>query len=244
MKIRAIVLSFDKHRPLVDHMIFKYEEVWPQHPFIFRIPYQNLNNTDNQNREYVECPPDIKGTVLTLLSGLDDDEWIYWCIDDKYPIFLDLSKIEQVIDWVAKVSSNQCSGVLFCRCRKTLNGKALRQEQLIDTWSNIYLRRKDYSQIWIHQFLRVKVLQHLFINFPDEILKARMMDDLKKRVVLPESHQLFVTSENFAVFGESTLGGTLTLNCYQSIQEHNLVLPSIPVDLERTIIMGEARNQF
>jgi hypothetical protein len=180
-EIKAIVLSFDKYRPLADHMIFKYEQVWTQYPFRFRIPYQNVSLNDNQNCEYIECPPDIKSTALTLLSGLEDEEWIYWCIDDKYPITLDVARIRQIASWILEVSPDQCSGVLFCRCRSTLDGKALRQEKLSDSFNNTYLRRKDYSQIWIHQFLRVKVLRYLFNQFPDEIPTAKAMDDFKKK---------------------------------------------------------------
>jgi hypothetical protein len=240
-KMKAIVLSFDRYRPLADHMIFKYEEIWTQHPFKFRIPYQDANLNHLQNCEYIKSPADIKSTVLALLSGLGDEEWIYWCIDDKYPIRLELSRIQQITSWIHELSPQQCSGVLFCRCRSTLDGKALRQETLNDSSNHIYLRRKDYSQIWIHQFLRVKVLRHLFNHFPNEIPNAKAMDDFKKKVILPESHRLFVTDQNLAVFGESTSRGMLTSNCHQSIWENGLTLPDIPVD-NKTIVMGALQN--
>jgi hypothetical protein len=242
--MKAIVLTYDKYRTLTEHMILKYQQLWPNYPFCFRIPYQNLPGENTSKCEYIHCPIDIKGTVLTLLQDLNDDEWIYWCIDDKYPIFLDLPRIEVVMNWAINSSSNQCSSVLFCRIRDVLNGKALRQNwigkdvKLRDSFGNCYLLRKNYEQIWIHQFLRVKVIRYLFEELPDTIENAKVMDSLKYKVSLPESHRLFVTKENLAIFGESTSRGKLTLNCYESIVRNNLPLPKLALDEDKTIILG------
>jgi hypothetical protein len=66
-----------------------------------------------------------------------------------------------------------------------LNGKALKQDwlgrgvEIFDVFGNVYLRRRNYEQIWLHQFLRVKVIRNLFQNFPDGITSAKLMDSLK-----------------------------------------------------------------
>ena len=41
-KIKAIVLTWDRSRAITDHMILQYERLWPDHPFVFHIPFQNL----------------------------------------------------------------------------------------------------------------------------------------------------------------------------------------------------------
>ena len=63
----------------------------------------------------------IKATVLTLLDGLPDDEWIYWCIDDKYPVALDLDAVAPLPALLARAESDDMDGLLFCRCRETLH---------------------------------------------------------------------------------------------------------------------------
>lgn len=242
--MKAIILSYDRNRALTEHMIFKYQKLWPDNPFCFQIPYQNLKSSDTQNSEYIHSPKDIKGTVLTLIQNLDDDEWVYWCIDDKYPIYLDIPKIKEVMNWVLSSSPDQCSGVLFCRDRYVLNGQALKQNwmardvRLRDSLGKTYLIRKNYEQIWLHQFLRVKVIRHLFEQLPDTIENAKSMDALKHKVSLPKSHVLFVTQENLATFGESTSRGKLTLNCYDSILENNLPLPELPLNKNLRIVLG------
>jgi hypothetical protein len=239
--MKAIVLTYDKYRAVTEHMVWQYGRLWVDHPFCFRIPYQELPGENSEQREYVQSPADIRGTVLTLLRDLDDEEWIYWCIDDKYPITLELPRIRKILEWVEQ-GLLECDGILFCRCRNMLTESALRTERLQDKFNHIYLRRKNYEQIWIHQFVRVKVIRHLFEQMPDAIGTAKVMDHLKEKVVLPESHRLFVTERNLAVFGESTSRGKLTANCYRSLLAAQLPLPEIAVAEEQHIVMGEIRD--
>src|SRR5437016_4313029 len=217
--MKAVVLTCDRYRAITEHMILQYEKVWPNHPFVFRIPYQNLGGAATGRMEFLKTPESIQETVLQLIADLDDDEWIYWCMDDKYPIQFVLPKINQLMTEV--IRSPDISGFLFCR------GKALLQkpevtlypEERRNALGDVYLERKGWHQIWIHQLLRVKVLRHLFSRMPKEIASAKLMDQLKDEIPKPPEHRLFVTRENFAVFGESTHKGTLNQNCYESIRK-------------------------
>src|SRR5438874_7130139 len=96
-KIKAIVLTCDRYRAITQHLIVQYERLWPDHPFVFHIPYQELRGVESERIKYFTSPSDIKGTVLHLLADIDDDEWIYWCVDDKYPIQLLTDKIASLI---------------------------------------------------------------------------------------------------------------------------------------------------
>ena len=225
--IRAIVLTYDKYRSLTDHMILCYDKIWPRNPFYFQIPYQELSPTVKTDRvQYRKCPPDIKGTVLTMLSDLGDEEMVFWCPDDKYPIKLNIPRLEKIHQWLlASHEETTTSGLLFCRVRGMLKQKNLVGKELLDDQGNVYLERRNYEQIWIPQYAKVKVIRYLFASFPDEIPTAKVMDDLKSHVRKPKSHRLFVTSENLAVFGESTSRGVLTKNCFESMRKNNVPIP-------------------
>ncbi len=242
--VKAIVMTCDKYRTLTDHMIFKYAQLWPNHPFHFRVPYQELAPTITiGNIEYKKTPPDIRSTCLTLLDDLDDEELIYWCIDDKYPIKLNVPRAEQIYQWLTKEEASSISGILFCRCREVANSQFLTGQSVTDDLENVYLERKEYQQIWIHQFLRVKVLRYLFESFPDEILLANSMDKLKSQVIKPPSHRIFVSRQNLAVFGESTSRGVVTRNCHRSMSENSLALPVWCSETTKNeIIMGVMDN--
>lgn len=238
--MKAIILTYDRYRTLTEHMIARYDELWPDHPFCFRIPFQNSDGPNSSRREYIQSPSEIKSTVLKLLEDLPDEEWIYWCIDDKYPISLNLEKIKEVLQWIKQPSAKEASAVLFCRTRKMFDSNFLQKTRWKDESGNVYLQRKGYRQIWIHQFLRVKVIRRLFEQFPDDIPNAKTMDKLKNQLKLPSSHRLLVTEKNMAIFGESTSRGKLTANCYQSMLKSGLNIPNnFSIDHKNFITMGK-----
>ena len=224
--MKAIVLTYDRYRCLTDHMVRQYRQLWPGHPFTFRIPYQKHPGKAGPEREYIQCPPGIKDTVLTLIDDLDDQEWIYWCIDDKYPVSLDTGQIESVMQWMRHPGNATADGILCCRPRKLRKQKRLTGRQTSTHSGTVLLERKNYKCIWIHQFLRVKVLRHLFESFPDHIPGAKAMDTMKKYVHKPENHRLFTTEDSLAVYGESTARGIITKNCYLSLRGMGLPLPN------------------
>jgi hypothetical protein len=239
--IKAIVLTYDKYHRFTEHMIFCYERLWPDHPFIFQIPYQKIQPSIQTKRaQYHRCPSDIKGTVLTLLESLDDEEMIYWCIDDKYPIWLDLGRIRKIHQWVTENDQEDVAGILFCRCRGMRSVKNLTGKELLDRYGNIYLERKNYKQIWIHQYLKVNVIQHLFESFPDHIPNPKMMDYLKNEMEKPNSHRIYTTENNLAIFGESTSQGLITKNCFNSMNANEIPIPSwVSETTSHEIIMGK-----
>jgi len=227
--MKAIVLTCDSYRALTEHMILQYERLWPDHPFVFQIPYQKLRGPDSERVRYVKAPggtaADIPPSVLTLLADIGDEEMVYWCADDKYPIRLLTDRISKLMSYACE--SSDISGLMFCRCRVTLDRPdlALYPDSLITPGGEILLERRAWYQIWIHQFLRAKVLRHFFSEMPEHVPSAKGMDHLKEDIVKLADHRLFVTKENLAIFGESTRHGRMTRNCYDSIRKTKIDLP-------------------
>ncbi len=232
--MKAIVLSCDKYHQVTDHMIRAYQTLWPDHPFTFRVPYQNypqdLVNQHKENIELINSPPNIKQTLLTLISDLSDQEWVYWCIDDKYPIFLDVEIVSNLYKYIKSIENLESQGLMFCRCRKLLFKHNLRTNSKIQIQPDISLvERKNYYQFWIHQFLRVSVLRELFQQFPDREFSAKEMDyftgQVDNQTVMPfkKNQKMYVTLKNHAQFGESTHRGKLTANCYQSMISQRMI---------------------
>jgi hypothetical protein len=223
--MKAIVLTFDRHRAITEHLILQYQTIWPDHPFRFRIPYQQLRGRDSERVEYIESPPQIAATILRLLDDIDDEEWVYWCSDDKYPIHLVVEKVTELLQYV--LTTSELSGLLFCRARATLDQPelALLPGRLVTPGGDVLLERRGWYQIWIHQFLKAKVLRSLFSRLPLQIPSAKALDALKDQVPKPDEFRLFVTEQNFAVFGESTKRGVITGNCLESIRRTDIELP-------------------
>lgn len=245
----AIVLSCDQYHPLADHMIESYQRIWPNNPFEFRVPYQKypkfLKVKYGDKIELIKTKKSIKATVDALLKDIEDEAFVYWCIDDKYLIKANQNKLNEIVHFVNRIKDPKISGILFCRCRGLISPRYLDYKSKIGKPERlIFIQRKDYSQIWIHQFLRAKVLKQLFESFPDEPFMAKQMDHFISRKKLSPDSQLYVSGKNFAIFGESTSRGRLTLNCVQSMKAYGLEIPKGFETCNNKLTMGRLPWQF
>lgn len=246
----AIVLTCDRYHPLTRHMIQSYARLWPDHPLTFRVPYQadtgQLRRTPGAPIETVQTEPGIKQTVLSLLADIPDHEWLYWCIDDKYPIRLNVAKVKKVHQCILSLEDRSIAGIAFVRCRRWRKQQYLVDESFhvsdgaLFGWGGVdCVRRKDYSHIWLHQFLRAGVLRTLFQAFPDAVTGAKELDAIKNRLALPDAHRLYVTTNSYAVFGESTSRGRLTANVVKSMRKSGQPIPETFDVCEKRIIIGK-----
>jgi hypothetical protein len=223
--VYAIVLTYDRNAVLTEHMIRCYEDLWPNHPFVFRIPFQHENRCyPLKNREYLRTSSDIKPTILTLIKDLDDEEWIYWNIDDRYPTKIKQHGLTNIIHNLSKVDLPDLCGIMFCRSRIMMKRERL-MTSLVSFSDFLLFERIDYFKIWMPQFLKVKVIRYMFNKFPDVIEKAIDMDALKNALTKPPHHRLFVTNEDYADFEESTIGGVLTELCYSDLLAKGFNIP-------------------
>ncbi len=255
--MKAIVLSCDKYHPMADHMIQCYQDIWPSNNFTFRIPYQNETNYFNlkygNKVEMIKSDRMIKPTVLKLIEDLVDDDWVYWCIDDKYLIEIDENSVNGVLDFV-KHAKNDITGIMFCRCRRLLEPSNLHMDIVYnDNTGNHYVARKNYSQFWIHQFVRVSVLRRLFKSFPsDRDFIAKEMDFFirpgfninSKPFDFDADQIMLVTLDNYAKFGESTVSGKITKNCQESMLNKSINIPDSFEVTGECCLMGELRSSL
>jgi len=230
-------------------MIQSYQEIWPSHPFLFRVPYQEY--PDNLKRKYggqielVKTPSDIKQTVLSLIEDLADDDWIYWCIDDKYLVEINETAANNCLKWISEINDPSDCGVMFCRCRKLLESANLRPgSAIVNSYGDEYIQRKNYFQFWIPQFLRTKVLRDLFHEFPDRPFAAKEMDVFTGQepgLTVKEfklNQNMYVSKINYARFGESTHAGFVMKNCHESMIRCRISLNGLKTS-QHSILIGE-----
>lgn len=244
--MQAIVLTFDRYKVFSDHMIQAYEKLWPDNPFIFRIPYQDQKIRSEYEKKYgnkvklIESSSNLIKTVKTLLADFNDDDWIYWCMDDRYPISLESQRLNLLYKWIKTIDDTDISAIMFLNSRKGQLPQNLyyNKNQVRDPQNNKYRRRKNYTMIWMHQFMRAKVMKSLFNNFPEDLAPAKEMDYIMFKLQLPENQQLYVLNKNLGVFGESTSRGKLTQNCLASFKQNNIPIPENFEISNKTIVIG------
>lgn len=229
--MKALVLTFDKYMPFAEHMIMCYEQQWPNNPFTFRVPYQSedvkayYEKKFGQKVEMIKSPSGIVDTMFALSDDLDENEWVYWCMDDRYPMELDIKEVEKCRRYAEQ--HDDIDGLMFCNNPKTwLPENVFWMKHIIKTKEGQkYYRRKNYTMIWNHQFLRVKVVRTFFGLFPRVMKQAKEMDYIKDKSVLPDNQRLYVLNHNIAVYGESTNRGVMLRNCAESFRQKGLPLP-------------------
>ncbi|NER39631.1 MAG: hypothetical protein F6J93_37800 [Oscillatoria sp. SIO1A7] len=242
--MKAIVLTYDRYVKVLDHTLHTYQNLWPSNPFTFRVPYQVyphfLKEKYGDKIELVASPKQIKPTVEKLLEDLPDSEWVYWCIDDKYLLEIKEKKVTDIYHWVKNIQDPKIGSVMFSRSRNLLKRQNLNYNKTIRGPENtVFIQRWNYAQIWLHQFVRVKVLKTLFAGFPDRDFAAKEMDRLKREQKVPRNQELYVAKKNMVIFGESTSRGQLTKNCVESFQKWGLEVPSNLERSDREIIIGK-----
>lgn len=244
--MKAIVLTFDKYEAFSTHMIQCYLDLWPNNPLEFLVPYQDdevkerfISRFGNKV-EMIKSPSGIVDTIFTLLEGLDEDEWVFWCMDDRYPISLDVPEIEKMYDYILSDDAKSISALMYvnspwCWLNENLYKKNFKIKA--DN-GHVYLRRKGYRMIWIHQFMKVKVIRTLFSNFPRKMKQAKEMDYIMYKLVLPDEQRLYMLDHNVGVYGESTSRGLITKNTVQSFAKRNIPLPDGFGLSDKCIIQG------
>jgi len=212
-------------------MIQCYEDLWPDHPFGFRIPYEsdrgNFEQKFGRKVELKHVPPPANGsshirhTVLNLLEDLDE-EMVYWALDDKYPVQIH-RKFKKLTSWVQNRCPQGVDGI--SASRRCLSGDIV-QKKAEKTKDIPLVRREDYAGIWIHQFLRVRALRELFSSFPNRPFSAKEMDGFKDSFTLPIDTRFYGSMYTYVVFGESTTRGHITRNCYDSMVQKGIPVPT------------------
>jgi hypothetical protein len=147
--VKGIVLSFDPHLEIANLLVETYNRLWPDCRFQFRIPFTDRDPRSifrAQNVEFVSTLPDIRSTVESLLRGLPEREFVFWCIDDRYPIeIFEPAVLRAVRDFASGAASDIDSIKLTDLTVEGIEGKLERRFRrwLTRRWRRQFSRRPD-----------------------------------------------------------------------------------------------------
>lgn len=224
--MRAIVLTCDNFHAITNHMIHAYNQLWPDHPFIFRVPYNGkyplwLKEKYVNSIELVKTDSEIKKTVIQLLEDIDSDI-VYWCLDDKYPVWVDVDSMNEIYQHI--LESEEIEGISFIYKRSHL--RKVQKDVYI---GKIRLfEKKGYRKIFQHQYIRKHILRKFFEDIP-EVDHAKQMDWHVKKIEFPYKH-MYAIKDNIIFFRESMKKGKILDTCAESFRFYGLEVP----DLETT----------
>lgn len=240
--MKALVITHDANHCLTDHMIDCYQSLWPFNPFQFVVPYQEFpNQLENKYGNKIilkKAPRDVKGCLEVLISDLQDDEWVYWCIDNKYPEALNISQHEKAISWVTSINNKNIAGISLCRAQDWLKKEYLKDSFIRNNACQVFLERLDNRHIFLHQFVRVKVLRTLLTHFPNRPINTMRLDCLSPIIFNNDKERLFVLDTNRLMLAESIVDEKIPKNCFKSIQKKGIKFPESRQVGEVEVLIG------
>ena len=250
MTMKAVVLTCDKYMPFANHTIQTYENLWKNNFFIYRVSYnekypQFMKTKYGDKIEFIKTESPIKATVLTLLEDLDDNEWIYWCMDDRYLVRIRDRKAQEIYNLVKTIKDPKICSLLVIASEPYFHNtdKFIKKDSKLLTQSGLVLYETIYSDgklirsPWRPQFVRVKVLRRMFESFPDYNFTAAEMNDFPHEKL--EGEKFYVPEKNLVIVGESTHRGELTENCASSFKKMNLEIPANFVLTKKYMLQGK-----
>ncbi len=208
-----MVLTFDAQIGFADLLVQRYDQLWPSHPFEFLIPYQDAGGVptslnDNPRCRLVRAAGDIRSSMTALLDGVEDGDWVFWAIDDRYPIQVcEPDRLDQVTRAVMANEAPDIGAVRLLRWKENLS-----TETVVLGGVEFRLQQPgDTRGFWIHQFVRAGVLREVFLNedlpmvYSIRVLHAAYRARGRPRM----SERILVPSQSLLYFAEPCTSGKL-----------------------------------
>lgn len=223
----AIVLTFDRQIPFAQLVIRSYSKLWKSHPFIFRVPYNEVfpdSLSARSDVELIHTAKDIRSTMSNLLLGIDDDEFVFWTIDDRYPVQIrDFCGLERI---VAFISENPAS---VDEIKLTNHGREICGREVQATFGSTQFRLQIEGKplgFYMHHFVRAKVLRKHFLGFelPDRYTIYQVTEKLAQEKV---TETILMPERSLIHFGEPCRRGKMTINALQDLRKYNIEVPNI-----------------
>ncbi|CAB4641698.1 unannotated protein [freshwater metagenome] len=232
MSIKALVLSHDPNRAFAENMTKAYDELWPEHPFQFYIPFQTNRTPWSDGLSFVPSAAGIKQSVGSLLELVGDEEMVYWAIDDKIPIKANQSRLRRLLtifETLSESGQEEIDGLCFTRAEPFKKGIAPR---MLAHGGNFFVRRLSYRGIWQHQLIRGRVLK----NFWRQIIRASSPRDLDRYAwePLPVDSTLLAVRVSALYQAEQARNGIPTAVATREALLRGILLPRAAEHLEHS----------
>jgi hypothetical protein len=216
--MEAILLSHDAQLGLAELVHKTYARLWRGHPFTFRVPCGHRVQgpalaylSAQRDCRMISAPSSaIKATMAALLDGIDDRDWVYWCIDDRFPITLDpagIGRIAAALDGLApeveEVKLLRWKEPLL-RGRTTIAGSSFRAQAPGS-------RSRGF---WHHHFVRSALLRSAFLR--EDLAADCAIGAINERIQRCEEHvcrgTALVARKPLLSLGEPVVERRLTRN--------------------------------
>lgn len=244
--MRAIVLTYDRQLEFAALLVKSYLKHWKDCPLHFRIPFSKdeslakiQNELKNYKVEFIKTDSDIRSTMAGLLANIDDEEFVFWAIDDRYPIKINnlpgLQKIYKNLSASTDDSLSQVDSIkLFTHPEVAWNKRFSIQDiccrnEISFANTSFFIQKISPSKgFYIHHFTRGKVLKKYFLNH--QLPKVYGLSEFHNHLTSFETpaEKVLIPVQPIAEFAEPCVDGELTINGFCDLRRYKLEIPQIP----------------
>ena len=242
----AIVLTYDRQIEFASLLVKSYLETWKDCPLRFRIPYNDFEKISDVQQSLVSCKvdfirtkSDIRSTIQSLLQDIGDEEFVFWSIDDRYPIKVrDLKALNNIFELIEKFANTRIKNIdsikIFTH-PEVVWRKRFETTEAYDISSFTFLDLKFYSQkifpsrgFYMHHFTRARILRKYFLSeMLPKVYRLREFHEYIKSFQDIEE-KILVLQKPIIDFAEPCIGGKLTLNGRHDLEKYRINLPDVP----------------
>lgn len=233
----ALILTLDRQIEFAQLVIQSYSKLWPTSTFIYRVPYNREYPrvlAQQPNIELIQTGEGIKSTMFSLLNGIEDDEFVYWAIDDRYPVRIRNTRILDRIQAFISADRTNIDAVKLISLDANLcdEGSRIVLGGIRFRWQTKFLANGFY----MHHFVRARILRNFFLDFelPDNYSIREFHERLLETGI---GNRLLVPRNSLIRFGETSRNGKITLNGLYDLKRYQIKIPDL-VHTNKIVIYG------
>ena len=223
--IPGILFSYDPQLALAELVHKQYRTLWPDMPVRFRVPDNGGSSAAHDyfrgqaDCKLIRCSSPMSETAEALLVNIDETAWVFWCIDDRFPVLMDQQALAAIFAALTSLPA-EVEEVKFIRPRgETFEGEAKTVGGLPMKVQRTYRPMGFYH----HHLIRVGVLRRALVGLPD-------LDSIHDRILKwPwRGGEAWLSTRTLLSLEEPMVDGELTRNGVEWLQRRRCVVPPYP----------------
>lgn len=228
--MKAIILTYDKQVGLAQLVLKTYFDLGIK--FLdFIIPI-NQKQTKSKfefanNVTCIICESDILSSMNSTLAQCDDEEWVYWAIDDRFPSKIDYYSFDLIYKAIESGTFEFANGVKLINWREELTVEKVK----VDGMSFSLQKNTSMFGFWHHQFLRAKVLKDAFFHCNEQSHNdIRLINNSHhSKKSLSFLDKIYVSDRNLIELEEPLWNGKLTRNGVEALCKFDCAVPDYEI---------------